>query len=86
MFDGMGVARVDAGENAVNGYVAREFGNTMHNDIQQAFLANPDFECEVPVSIPHCMTSGHAAGVYCGSTHDFGTVLEIKAMAHNVPF
>ena len=74
VFDGMGVPRVDAGENAVNGYVAREFGNTMHNDIQQAFLANPDFECEVPVSIPHCMTSGHADGVYDGK------VLEIKTM------
>ena len=80
VFDGMGVPRVDVGENAVNGYVAREFGNTMHNDIQQAFLTNPDFECEVPVSISDCMTSGHADGVYCASPHDFGTVLEIKTM------
>ena len=80
VFAGMGVPRVDVGENAVNGYVAREFGNTMHNDIQQAFLTNPDFECEVPVSISDCMTSGHADGVYCASPHDFGTVLEIKTM------
>jgi hypothetical protein len=70
----MGVPRIDAGENAVNGYVAREIGNTMHGHIQEAFLTNPDFQCEVPVSISNCMTSGHVDGVYEGK------VLEIKTM------
>tara|TARA_E500000081_G_C6093536_1_gene333953 strand:- start:1 stop:801 length:801 start_codon:yes stop_codon:yes gene_type:complete len=75
VFDGMGVPRIEAGENAVNGFVAREVGNTMHDHIQQAFKEKAvDFECEVPVSISDCMTSGHADGVYGGR------VLEIKTM------
>lgn len=75
VFDGMGVPRIDAGPNAVNGFVAREIGNTMHEHLQSAFKEMvPDFECEVPVSISECMTSGHADGVY---SH---TVLEIKTM------
>ena len=75
MFDGMGIPRIEAGENAVNGFVAREVGNTMHDHIQQAFSNKvPNFECEVSVSMPEVMTSGHADGVY-----DY-TVLEIKTM------
>jgi len=75
VFDGMGVPRIETGPNAVNGFVAREIGNTMHEHVQAAFKERvPDFECEVEVSIPKCLTSGHADGVY----ND--TVLEIKTM------
>lgn len=74
VFDGMGVPRIEAGLNAVNGFVAREVGNTMHDHIQQAFSVDPTFQCEVPVSISDCMTSGHADGVYQNK------VLEIKTM------
>ncbi|MAZ23662.1 MAG: hypothetical protein CMB22_02505 [Euryarchaeota archaeon] len=75
ILDGMGVPKIEAGKNAVNGFVAREVGNTMHDHIQQAFNDKvPNFECEVPVSISNCMTSGHADGVY------EGRVLEIKTM------
>ena len=75
IFDGMGLPRVEAGPNAVNGFVAKEIGNTMHEHIQAAFKERvPNFECEVEVSIPDCLTSGHADGVYDD------TVLEIKTM------
>ena len=75
IFDGMGLPRVEAGPNAINGFVAKEIGNTMHEHIQAAFKEHvPDFQCEVEVSIPDCLTSGHADGVY----ND--TVLEIKTM------
>ena len=75
MLDGMQMRRIDAGPNAINGFVAREIGNTMHEHIQTAFKEQvPNFECEVEVSIPNCLTSGHADGVY----ND--TVLEIKTM------
>ncbi len=85
VFDGMGVPRIDAGPNAVNGFVAREIGNTMHEHIQVAFKERvPNFECEVEVSIPDCLTSGHADGVYYAShsnpSRREGTVLEIKTM------
>ena len=65
IFDGMGIPRVEAAENAVNGFVAREVGNTMHEHIQAAFKEMvPGFKCEVPVSMPNVMSSGHADGVY----------------------
>ena len=85
VFDGMGVPRIEAGPNAVNGFVAKEIGNTMHGHVQAAFNEKvSNFECEVEVSIPNCLTSGHADGVYQAS-HDMpsrreGTVLEIKTM------
>ena len=85
VLDGMGVPRIEAGPNAVNGFVAKEIGNTMHQHVQAAFEEYvPNFECEVEVSIPDCLTSGHADGVYSAS-HDNpssreGTVLEIKTM------
>lgn len=75
IFDGMHIPRIEAGENAINGFVAREVGNTMHEHIQAAFKEMvPGFKCEVPVSMPDVMTSGHADGVYDGA------VLEIKTM------
>ena len=37
VFDGMGVPRIEAGPNAVNGFVAKEIGNTMHEHVQAAF-------------------------------------------------
>jgi len=85
ILDAMGVPRIETGQNAVNGFVAREVGNTMHDHIQQAFNDKvPNFECEVPVSISHCMTSGHADGIYHASHNNpsrrEGTVLEIKTM------
>ena len=85
VFDGMVVPRIEAGPNAVNGFVAKEIGNTMHGHVQAAFNEKvSNFECEVEVSIPNCLTSGHADGVYQAS-HDMpsrreGTVLEIKTM------
>tara|TARA_B100001996_G_scaffold81846_1_gene60370 strand:+ start:750 stop:1439 length:690 start_codon:yes stop_codon:yes gene_type:complete len=85
MLDGMHLPRIEAGPNAVNGFVAREVGNTMHDHIQQAFNDKvPNFECEVPVSMPKVMTSGHADGIYYASHNNpsrrEGTVLEIKTM------
>ena len=85
VFDGMGVPRIEAGPNAVNGFVAKEIGNTMHQHVQAAFEEYvPNFESEVEVSIPDCLTSGHADGVY-NASHDNPsrreeTVLEIKTM------
>ena len=85
VFDGMGLARIEAGPNAVNGFVAKEIGNTMHEHVQTAFKERvPNFECEVEVSIPECLTSGHADGIYYASHSNpssrDGTVLEIKTM------
>ncbi len=85
IFDGMGLPRIEAGPNAVNGFVAKEIGNIMHEHIQSAFKERvPNFECEVEVSIPECLTSGHADGVYYASHSNpssrDGTVLEIKTM------
>ncbi len=81
VFDGMGVPRIEAGPNAVNGVVAKQIGNAMHEHVQAAFKEQiPDSECEVEVSMSKCLTSGHADGVYYASPHDFGTVLEIKTM------
>jgi hypothetical protein len=85
VFDGMGLARIEAGPNAVNGFVAKEIGNTMHEHVQTAFKERvPNFECEVEVSIPECLTSGHADGIYYAShsnpSRRDGTVLEIKTM------
>ena len=75
VFDGMQLPRIEAGPDALNGFVAKEIGNTMHAHLQEAFARSyEDFECEIPVSIDKCLTSGHVDGVY------ENTVLEIKTM------
>ena len=85
IFDGFKLPRIEAGPNALNGFVAKEIGNTMHEHIQNVFKERvPNFECEVEVSIPDCLTSGHADGIYYAShsnpSRREGTVLEIKTM------
>ena len=78
----MQVPTVNVGFNALNGFVAREIGNMLHGEIQQAFSTHPDiydFEAEVPVSIPTCMTSGHTDGTYLAESGE-RLVLEIKTM------
>lgn len=82
ILDGMQVPTVNVGFNALNGFVAREIGNMLHGEIQQAFSTHPDiydFEAEVPVSIPTCMTSGHTDGTYLAESGE-RLVLEIKTM------
>lgn len=70
-------------ENAANGLIAREIGNTLHEQIQSALEANAvvfkGFEAEVPVSLPEFMRSGHADGVYVNDSDD-KIVVEIKTM------
>ena len=54
----------------------------LHSQIQEAFPNHPDvydFEAEVPVSIPTCMTSGHADGTYLAESGE-RLLLEIKTM------
>lgn len=70
-------------QNSTNGLVAREIGNTLHEQIQRALQANPivfkDFVAEVPVSLPEFMRSGHADGVYTNDSNH-RVVVEIKTM------
>lgn len=69
-------------DNAVNGLVAREIGNTLHEQIQLAMqksLSFVDFVAEVPVSLPEYMRSGHTDGVYTNENHQ-RVVVEIKTM------
>ena len=80
--DAMKVPTVNVGMNALNSFVAREIGNMLHSQIQEAFPNHPDvydFEAEVPVSIPTCMTSGHADGTYLAESGE-RLLLEIKTM------
>ena len=82
VLDAMQVPTVNIGPDAINGFVAREIGNMMHAYIQEAFTNHPDvhdFKFEVPVSIPTCMTSGHADGTYLAESGE-RLVLEIKTM------
>ena len=60
-------------QNSVNGLVAREIGNTLHEQIQlslQKSSAFRDFVAEIPVSMPEYMRSGHTDGVYGNEDHD----------------
>ncbi len=69
-------------ENAVNGLVAREIGNTLHHQIQCALQQSEsfkDFVAEVPVSLPEYMRSGHTDGVYTNADSQ-RVVIEIKTM------
>lgn len=69
-------------QNSVNGLVAREIGNTLHEQIQlslQKSSAFRDFVAEIPVSMPEYMRSGHTDGVYENEDHD-RVVIEIKTM------
>ena len=80
ILDAMQIPTVNLGPDALNGFVAREIGNMMHAYIQEAFVDHPDvydFESEVPVSIPDCLTSGHADGVYLAESGE-RLLLEIK--------
>jgi len=82
ILNAMEVPTVNIGPEALNGFVAREIGNMMHAYIQEAFADHPDvhdFKSEVPVSIPACMTSGHADGTYLAESGE-RLVLEIKTM------
>ena len=68
IFDGFQLPIRYEGDEAINGFVAREIGNTLHDCIQEAFATDKqairDFECEIPVSIPYALTSGHTSCVY----------------------
>ena len=82
VLNGMEVPTVNLGPDALNGFIAREIGTMMHAYIQEAFADHPDvhdFESEVPVSIPTCLTSGHADGVYMAESGE-RLLLEIKTM------
>ena len=82
ILDAMQIPTVNLGPDALNGFVAREIGTMMHAYIQEAFADHPDvydFESEVPVSIPDCLTSGHADGVYLAESGE-RLLLEIKTM------
>jgi len=82
IFDGFQMPVEYVGDEAINGYVAREIGNTLHDSIQDAFTKDEtikDFECEVPVSINSCLTSGHTDGVYTAPSGE-RRILEIKTM------
>ena len=73
-------------DNAVNGLVAREIGNTLHEQIQLAMqksLSFVDFVAEVPVSLPEYMRSGHTDGVYTNENHQ-RVVVEIKTMRNYI--
>ena len=83
IFDGFQLPVRYEGDEAINGFVAREIGNTLHDCIQDAFATDKqairDFECEIPVSIPYALTSGHTDGVYKAPSGE-RRILEIKTM------
>lgn len=69
-------------DNAANGLVAREIGNTLHHQIQCALQQSElfkDFIAEVPVSLPEYMRSGHTDGIYTDNNSQ-RVVIEIKTM------
>lgn len=80
MFNGLKVPYSKYGD--VNNMVAREIGNTLHDQVQQALLNYPQYKhvsIETPVELPRYMISGHADAVYTDYNNQVA-VVEIKTM------
>lgn len=80
MFAGLNAPKDNLG--GLSNFAARKIGDAMHHELQEAMKQSDwfeEFDCEMSVSLPEYIISGHTDGMY--KHKDLGkTVVEIKTM------